>query len=359
MFVHILAARPNFVKAAPVIQQMIKAGMEFKIVHTGQHYDPIMSDSFLSLLNIPEPDINLGLGSGSHAYQVGQALIKLEEYFLKSKPTGVIVYGDVNATVSAALAAVKLHIPVIHVESGCRSYDRKMPEEINRIITDSISSTLFTTSLDSNTNLEKEGISKDKVFFVGNTMIDSLVTNLDKLDDRKIFNDFNITKNNYLLCTFHRPSNVDDLSSLKKILDIFRPISEKYECILPIHPRTKKNIEKHNITSEFEKVFKIIPPCNYLDFLSLQKHSLGVITDSGGVQEESSYFGKPCFTLRDSTERPVTIAQGTNILVGDSPDNLLDLVLASSKLKLRPIDLWDGKASERLVNILKTIYYNE
>lgn len=355
-YVHILAARPNFVKAAPVIREMLNQNMEFEIVHTGQHYDPIMSDSFLNLLGIPTPDVNLGINGGEHGYQVGTTLIKLEEYFIQSKPKAVIVYGDVNATVAAALAAAKLHIPIVHVESGCRSYDRNMPEEINRILTDSISSTLFTTSLDSIENLKKENISEDRIFFVGNTMIDSLVSNLDNLQSTSIFSEYKIEKESYILCTFHRPSNVDSYDSLSNIIDIFSPISKHYKCILPIHPRTKSNIIKYNLMEEFEKLFTIIPPCTYFDFLALQKHSFCIVTDSGGVQEEASFFNKPCYTLRDNTERPVTVTDGTNYLVGERPKDLLTLIQSKRSSIPKSIKFWDGKAAVRLVSKLKEIY---
>lgn len=355
-FVHILAARPNFVKAAPVIKEMINQKIEFEVVHTGQHYDSIMSDSFLTLLGIPTPDLNLGVNGGGHGYQVGSTLIKLEEYFLKSNPKAVVVYGDVNATVAAALAAVKLNIPVVHIESGCRSYDRSMPEEINRVLTDSISSTLFTTSLDCSDNLKKEGISEHRVFFVGNTMIDSLVSNLDKLEDFNIFSKLGIEKESYVLCTFHRPSNVDTYDSLCNLLEIFKPISNHYKCILPIHPRTKTNIIKYNLLTEFEEVFTIIPPCTYFDFLTLQKYAYCIITDSGGVQEEASFFNKPCFTLRNNTERPVTVTKGTNHLVGEKPENLLTLIQSKNNLQPKSIDFWDGKAAIRLVTKLKELY---
>jgi len=242
-YIHVIAARPNFIKAAPLIKEMIRQDIDIKIIHTGQHYDKNMSGNFLSQLNIPDPDYNLGIGSGTHGFQVGSALIEIEKILQLEMPTAIIVYGDVNSTLAASLAAVKLNIPIVHVESGCRSNDKKMPEEINRILTDRISDTLFMTSIDVLDNLKQEGIKESNCHFVGNTMIDSLVEFNNKFDESNILNELNISKQNYNLCTFHRPSNVDNNKNLIHLMDSLSKVSIETICIFPIHPRTKSRLK--------------------------------------------------------------------------------------------------------------------
>ena len=355
-YIHVIAARPNFIKAAPLIKEMIRQDIDIKIIHTGQHYDKNMSGNFLSQLNIPDPDYNLGIGSGTHGFQVGTALIEIEKILQLEMPTAIIVYGDVNSTLAASLAAVKLNIPIVHVESGCRSNDKKMPEEINRILTDRISDTLFMTSNDVLDNLKQEGIKETNCHFVGNTMIDSLVEFNNDFDQSNILNELNISKQNYNLCTFHRPSNVDNNKNLIHLMDSLSKVSNETICVFPIHPRTKSRLKKFKIYDKYKKYIKFIDPQNYFDFMCLQKNAKCIITDSGGIQEESSYFNVPCLTLRDNTERPITISAGTNKLIGTSYENLLYEYRNINTLKKSSIDLWDGKSSKRIVEILTEKY---
>ncbi len=358
--IHIIGARPNFIKAAPLIREIDSQlgtwNVDNFVLHTGQHYDKNMSDIFFKELDIPKPDFNLNAGGGSHAQQTARIMVGCEEIFIKKKPDLIIVYGDINSCVAASLVASKMHIPIAHIESGLRSYDRKMPEEINRVITDSISDMLFLTSSDALLNLKTEGVDENKCHLVGNTMIDSLVR-LNKIFDRsKILESLNLEKKSYALITLHRPSNVDSKMDLEKMMDALVMISFQMECVLPIHPRTKNNLDKFNLYSKYSnnKRFNIIDPLGYIDFMNLQKNANIVITDSGGIQEESSFFGVPCLTVRDNTERPITITHGSNKLIGT---NYADIVTHISSLKMvdEPgnIELWDGNASKRIVKIIR------
>lgn len=354
-FIHIIAARPNFIKAAPLIKAMRNSSLEALVIHTGQHYDPNMSNTFLNELGILPLNYHLTCGVGSHAEQVGNVMIELEQIFLKEKPKGVIVYGDVNSTLAASLAASKLHIPIIHVESGCRSHDKSMPEEINRILVDRIADILFTTSEDALDNLAKEGIDSNKCFFVGNTMIDSLIEFQNKFSSSTILSELGLKSKKYNLCTFHRPSNVDDITTLTELMDSLVQIHQEVPCVLPLHPRTKNNLKKYKLYDKYSKLLKFIPPQGYFDFMCLQQNAYTILTDSGGVQEESSYFNVPCLTLRTSTERPITITNGTNKLIGV---NYLDLKKEYQNInrnKTSNLNLWDGKASQRIIQILKKI----
>lgn len=349
----IAGARPNFMKIAPIIRAIEKDKdkfFEYRLVHTGQHYDKNMSDIFFEELNIPKPDINLGIGSGSQAKQVAEIMIKLEDYFLNYKPDFVLVVGDVNSTLAASIVASKLGIKLIHVEAGLRSYDRNMPEEINRIITDQLSDFLFISEKSGLQNLKKENIPKEKCFFVGNVMIDSLVSILPKLKKQSI-------QQKSAVVTIHRPSNVDTEKDLMNILNILKEVSKEYKIIWPIHPRTKKNIEQFNLT-EHIKDFDFREPLGYIDFMNLVYNSSLVVTDSGGIQEETSYLKIPCITLRYNTERPETIINGTNFLTGPVKEEVID---ALNKIKQgkynRETNLkyWDGKTSKRIIKILKII----
>jgi UDP-N-acetylglucosamine 2-epimerase (non-hydrolysing) len=353
LFIHILAARPNFIKAAPLIKEMISQNLPCKIVHTGQHYDKNMSDIFLTQLNIPTPNYFLEVGGGSHAEQVGKVMIKLEKILISENPKGIIVYGDVNATLAASLVASKIHIPIIHVESGCRSYDNTMPEEINRILVDRIANILFTTSEDALDNLTKEGVDPSKCFFVGNTMIDSLVEFQNKFSSSTILSNLDLKPKKYNLCTFHRPSNVDNKVVLEELMDSLVQIHQETLCVLPLHPRTKNNLKKYKLYDKYSNLLKFIPPQGYFDFMCLQQNAYTILTDSGGIQEESSYFNVPCLTLRTSTERPVTITNGTNKLIGVNHSNLKKEYQSINRNKISDLKLWDGGTSQRIVQILK------
>lgn len=357
--VHIVGARPNFIKTAPVITALCEYDSISQIlVHTGQHYDDNMSEVFFHQLGLPEPDINLEVGSGSHAVQTGQVMIRLEQVFQASKPDLVLVYGDVNSTMAAALVCAKACIPVAHVEAGLRSFDRSMPEEINRIVTDSLADLLFTPSTDGNDNLAREGIPPKKIHFVGNVMIDTLIRLLPFAQDtwEKVGSRLDLPDGEaYGVVTLHRPSNVDDPLKLAGIVDALNEVSRNIRILFPVHPRTLRCI--HSINPEFDPSrLRLLEPLGYLEFLALQCHATFVVTDSGGIQEETTYLGKPCITLRENTERPVTIGLGTNVLVGNDMDRLRDqvsLVLLGIVKSGQVPPLWDGKAGQRIAEIIR------
>ncbi len=351
--VHIVGARPNFMKAAPVIQALAQhRQVRQTLVHTGQHYDFNMSDVFFQQLAIPAPDINLEVGSGTHAQQTSQIIARLESVVLDRKPDWVVVYGDVNSTVAAAMVCAKLLIPVAHVEAGLRSFDRTMPEEINRLLTDQISDLLFTPSEDGNRNLAIEGIAPEKVHLVGNVMIDTLVRLLPFAQERtpKVFPE------RYVLVTLHRPSNVDDVDWLRSLMDMFREISREVPILFPVHPRTRGRMAEAGIElSGCGSNLQILDPAPYLEFLALQTKAAAVITDSGGIQEETTFLGIPCLTVRENTERPITVTMGTNTLVGRDIDRLrteLEAVLAGQIKHGSVPPLWDGRAAERIAQIM-------
>ena len=325
------------------------------IVHTGQHYDFEMSKIFFQELEIPNPDYNLEIGSFSHAIQTAEIMIKFEKICLKEKPDFVLVVGDVNSTLAASLVAVKLNISVVHVEAGLRSFDYSMPEEINRKLTDVISSFLFTPSIDAEKHLLKEGIDKKKIYFVGNVMIDTLIAMLPKIKKISIPVEIsNFIKNYYAVLTLHRPSNVDDGNILSEILSGIEFISRKIPVIFPVHPRTEKQIKKLKLGQYFKNI-KIVSPLGYLEYMKLMKEAKLVFTDSGGVQEETTFLGIPCLTLRNNTERPITIKEGTNKLVGTNKKKIIEesfKILNKKYVKRRVPKFWDGNASKRIVKIL-------
>lgn len=350
--IHTVGARPNFMKAAPVWSAINKI-TDFSqiLVHTGQHYDELMSDIFFKELQMPAPDYNLNIGSNSHARQTAAIMIKFEELVNELKPDLVLVYGDVNSTVAAAMVCSKLSISIAHVEAGLRSFDRKMPEEINRLITDQLADLLFTPSKDGDDNLLKEGIPKSKIHFVGNVMIDTLVKLLPKAVKPNNFQDLQ----QYILVTLHRPSNVDDPKSLQSIIRNLQEISKSIPVIFPVHPRTKKMIAENELNIINNVNFHLIEPLGYLDFLGLMKNAATVITDSGGIQEETTYLDIPCITIRENTERPITVSLGTNQLIGKDYYKIQNLVNNAVNRKKRSNTippLWDGKASERIAETL-------
>ena len=356
---NIVGARPNFMKIAPIVREMRRRENEFLplIVHTGQHYDEAMSDSFFVDLGIPKPDFHLEIGSASHAVQTAKIMMAFEPIILAEKPDWVLVVGDVNSTIACAIVCAKLGVKIAHVEAGLRSRDRTMPEEINRILTDSISDLLLTTSQDADENLKHEGISADKIKFVGNVMIDSLFYNLEKSKASKACENLDLHNKDYAVLTLHRPSNVDEKEVFSGLLDALIAISEKLPIIFPAHPRTKANIEKFGFAERVANSnIKLIEPFGYLDFMNLYSGAKLVLTDSGGLQEETTALGIPCLTLRENTERPITIELGTNILVGTNPEKIKQSafkILENPSTKAKQIPpLWDGHAAERICNAL-------
>lgn len=340
-------------KAAPVMQALTAIGLNQALIHTGQHYDAVMSGQLFNQLGLQHPDINLNVGSATHAKQTAAVMIGLEAYLLENRPSLLLVYGDVNSTAAAALVAAKLQIPVGHVEAGLRSQDRSMPEEINRIITDCLSTLLFTPSADADANLLREGAASEAIHRVGNVMIDSLVRCAPLADASRIFTDLAISAADpYILVTLHRPSSVDDVVLLQALLGSLSELAKSVNVVFPVHPRTGARIISNALN--VGKV-NLIEPVGYLEFLALERDARLVITDSGGVQEETTFFGVPCLTVRDNTERPVTISHGTNQLIGRDPERLLAAATASlnavSKPKQRP-DLWDGHAAERIAAVV-------
>ena len=349
--VHVLGARPNFMKAAPVIRALSSFLVEQIVVHTGQHYDFNMSDVFFQQLGMPAPDVNLQVGSGSHAQQTADIMSRFEPVVLERKPDLVVVYGDVNSTVAAALVSSKLMVRVAHVEAGLRSFDRTMPEEINRLVTDQLSDLLFTPSEDGNYNLAREGIAPNKVFLAGNVMIDTLVRMLPEAD-RRLSADL---PSRYALVTLHRPSNVDDLDWLRSLLSSLECVGHDLEVIFPVHPRTRQKISSLGIGPAKNGHIRFLEPLPYLDFLAFQMHATVVITDSGGIQEETTFLGVPCLTVRENTERPVTTTIGTNVLVGRDQARLtseLARVLSQERKKTGVPPLWDGHAAERIAKVI-------
>ncbi len=358
IILHVVGARPNFMKVAPV-QRAIAAYPQVRqiLVHTGQHYDLNMSDIFFQHLGLPTPDENLEVGSGSHAVQTAQIMMRFEETVLKEKPDLVLVYGDVNSTVASALVCAKLGISVGHVEAGLRSFDRTMPEEINRLMTDQIADYLFTPSRDGDENLLREGVAEQKVHFVGNVMIDTLVRLLPEAESLwpRLSSHLKVEKKKYCLVTLHRPSNVDDPSMLAQIVSALDEISRQLPIVFPIHPRTRERMAAYNIKLGGNGNLQLVDPIGYLDFLCLQKWAKLVITDSGGIQEETTYLGVPCLTVRENTERPVTVEIGTNILVGRDMSRLREetrRALDGVERKGAIPPLWDGRAAERIAEIV-------
>ncbi len=360
----IIGARPNYMKADPVYKALQATGkFKLSLVHTGQHYDHRMSQLFFDELGMQKPHITLEVGSGSHGVQTARILERYEKVLLDNAPGLVMVFGDVNSTIACALAAVKLHIPVAHVEAGLRSGDRQMPEEINRVLTDQISQLLLITSRDAEDNLVNEGVAPNRIHFVGNTMIDSLMAFQDKFDQSEILQSLGIT-NRFALITLHRPSNVDSIESLTALVAALEKTSEKLELVFPIHPRTRNRLADFGLLDQLEKNTRchLLDPLGYIDFMRLQRDAAVVITDSGGIQEESTCFGVPCLTVRDNTERPVTISDGTNKLIGTNynqipveVNSVLDQPINHNKIP----ELWDGQSGKRIADILVNIDFEQ
>lgn len=352
--IHVVGARPNLMKLAPVYRALCEVpGMEQSVVHTGQHYDFNMSDVFFQQLGIASPDINLQVGSGSHAQQTAEIMIRFETVAAKHRPNLVLVYGDVNSTVAAALVCSKLGIHVGHVEAGLRSFDRSMPEEINRLLTDQLADLLFTPSEDGNRNLEREGIARDKIHLVGNVMIDTLVQMLPAAE-RHVPED---VPSPFALVTLHRPSNVDDLDWLNSMIKALESIGTDLTVIFPVHPRTRQRMKDVGLNGTHSAV-RLTDPLPYLAFLALQQRAAVVITDSGGIQEETTYLGVPCLTVRENTERPITVEIGTNMLVGRDPNRIqreVRRIIGGDWKKGQIPPLWDGRASQRIAEIIAAL----
>lgn len=353
----VVGARPNFMKAAPLIREFRRRGtIEPLLVHTGQHYDENMSRIFFDDLELPEPDIHLGVGSGTHAEQTGKIMIAFDEVVRRERPDLVIVVGDVNSTLACSLVAVKLNVHVAHVEAGLRSFDLTMPEEINRMVTDILSSFCFTTSPEAEENLKREGVCGERIFYVGNIMIDSLLFYLEKAEKSEILGRMGLGRKNYILVTLHRPSNVDDAEIFRDILGALSELSGSLPVVFPVHPRARKVIDSSDPPFKISAGFKLIEPVGYLDFVQMMRSARIVITDSGGIQEETTVLGVPCLTVRENTERPVTIQIGTNELVGKDGESIIKAamrILDSESIEHEIPDLWDGQTAGRIAAVLE------
>ena len=356
--VNVVGARPNFMKVAPIMAAYrSEPSIEPVLVHTGQHYDEKMSDLFFRELGIPEPDVNLEVGSGSHAKQTAEVMVRFEQVVLEQKPDAVLVVGDVNSTIACGMVAVKLGVKLVHVEAGLRSFDRRMPEEINRLLTDSISDLLFCTEQSGMDNLAREGVDPGRCFMVGNCMVDTLLHNLEKARKSDVLDRQGLTERGYAVVTLHRPSNVDDEQNLGRILDALTVVQEDQPTVFPVHPRTRRMMERPALASKVAAMpnLKLLEPQGYLDFVRLCDAARVVLTDSGGIQEETTIMGVPCLTLRENTERPVTCDVGTNQLVGGDPERILAAyraVMDGTAGHGETPPLWDGKAAERIVPLL-------
>ena len=353
----VAGARPNFIKIAPLHRAFLKKPdrFEHKICHTGQHFDQNMSKIFFEELEIPEPDFNLGVGSGSHADQTARIMIEFEKIMIREKPDLILVPGDVNSTLACSVVASKMGISIGHVEAGLRSFDRAMPEEINRIVTDVLSDYLFVSERSGLANLKAEGVADEKIHFVGNIMIDSLVHFLPSINNSNVLERLGLTKSEYTLLTFHRPRNVDSRNSLSELVDTLNRLALKTKLVFPMHPRTRKNLSEHGLSTKMDPGILLLDPVGYIDFLALTRSAKLVITDSGGIQEETTFLGVQCITVRDNTERPVTVSEGTNQLVGT---DLKKVEVAAEKVLAGEIkqgavpELWDGQTAERIVRIV-------
>ena len=357
--INVVGARPNFIKIAPIHRALSKIdGVESLIVHTGQHYDERRSDIFFNQLELPKPHFYLGIGGGSHTYQKANVMLAFEKILNDHKPDLVLVVGDVNATAACSITAIKMGVKTVHVEAGLRSNDRKMPEEVNRIITDAICNDLFITEHSGLVNLAREGVDQSKIHFVGNVMIDSLVYFREKASKEEILKTLGLKPKEYVLMTMHRPSNVDNASSLQRILEIIRNTAAKKAIVFPVHPRTENNLKKFNLWEELQTIpnVHLLGPQGYLQFLNLMDNAALIITDSGGIQEETTFLQVPCITFRSSTERPITVELGTNVLMKnlnvDKVAHEANQVFDGNSEKGTIPPLWDGHAADRIAKIL-------
>lgn len=351
-------ARPNYMKVFPMLRVLRAAPDEFRpvLIHTGQHYDALMNDVFFKDFDMPRPDHFLGIGSGTHGAQTGRVMIALEELLLRHRPDMLVVVGDVNSTLAGALVAVKLGIPVAHLEAGLRSFDRTMPEEINRMATDAVSDLLLTSCRDADENLIREGAPAERIRFVGNIMLDSLAQRLSQAETADAAGRLGFDRGGFCLVTLHRPSNVDDPARLDRLVEQLSVLARDMPVLFPVHPRTRKMLDQQRPDLQVPGL-KVIDPLGYTDFLSLELSAAAVVTDSGGIQEETSFLGVPCLTVRPNTERPITVTQGTNRLIDPSTEPLPDAILRHvEEVRRRPkpvIELWDGHTAPRVVEALR------
>jgi UDP-N-acetylglucosamine 2-epimerase (non-hydrolysing) len=356
----VAGARPNFMKVAPLLMAARRAGVMYRLVHTGQHYDADMSDRFFEELELPRPDAHLGVGSGSHAAQTARVMAAFDEEIAQHPADIVVVVGDVNSTLACALVAAKRNIPVAHVEAGLRSGDRRMPEEINRVLTDHLADWLFTTEESAAENLVAEGIPSSRIHFVGNVMIDTLLYHRQRASTRPVLGELALSPRGYALCTLHRPSNVDTPESALNTIAALREIAARITTVVPLHPRSKGRLQEFGLFDQLSRIERLIVtgPKGYLDFLALMNQARFVFTDSGGIQEETTALGVPCLTFRENTERPVTLTHGTNQLVGIDPSRIaeaVDRLLAGHGPAGRVPHLWDGRAAERILDVLRHV----
>jgi UDP-N-acetylglucosamine 2-epimerase (non-hydrolysing) len=349
----VVGARPNFIKMAALIAEFRRRpSFDVRLIHTGQHFSPEMSQAFFEDLELPAPDLNLEVGSGTGTFQTAEVMKRLEPVLLDNRPDRLVVVGDVNSTLAAALVAAKLGVAIAHVEAGLRSFDRTMPEEINRVLTDAISDCLFVTEPDGVANLLAEGVQKEKIHFVGNVMIDTLLRFRDKAGRSTILEELGLLPNEYTVTTLHRPSNVDSPETLKALCEVLAQLAKRLPVVFPVHPRTRRRMEAAGLNAPN---LLLTAPLGYLDFLRLMSGARLVLTDSGGIQEETTILGVPCLTVRENTERPVTIERGTNRLVGTDPQRILDAAikaLGETGMHLRVPELWDGMAATRIADVL-------
>ncbi len=356
--INVVGARPNLIKIAPLVEEMQRApGIESTLLHTGQHYDENLSQIFFDELGIPKPDIFLGAGSGTHAEQTARIMLAFEPVLRERRPDLVLVVGDVNSTLACTLTAVKMHIPVAHVEAGLRSFDRTMPEEVNRVVTDALAEHLFTTEPAATENLLAEGRPSDKIHFVGNVMIDTLLRHRERALQMPILEQFNVAPGKYALVTLHRPRNVDHAPKLAAIVEALGRVRERLPVIFPVHPRTRQRLREFGLWERTMDLLgtRLCEPLGYLEFLHLMARARMVLTDSGGIQEETTILGTPCLTLRPTTERPITAEVGTNRIIGSAPERIvpeIERILAGDAPEGRVPELWDGKAAKRVVRIL-------
>ena len=353
----VVGARPNFMKIAPLYDELKSRSVDQILVHTGQHYDEKMSKVFFDDLGLPEPDIYMGVGSGSHSEQTAKIMIEFEKICIDYDPKLVVVVGDVNSTLGCTLVCAKMNIRTAHIEAGLRSGDMEMPEEVNRIVTDALADILLTPSVDADKNLISEGRMERDIYFVGNIMIDSLIKGIKRASKSKVLEGIGIQKGEYGVITLHRPSNVDDFETLEGIIGAMEEIVKENRLVFPVHPRTKNNLEEMGLKSRLEENPEIIltGPLGYLDFLSLINNSRIVFTDSGGLQEETTFLGIPCLTLRDSTERPITVLEGTNKIVGSSKRDIMSAfkeATENANYQKASIKYWDGKTASRIADII-------
>ena len=350
----VVGARPNFMKIAPLMWELQRRDVLSPVlVHTGQHYDQRMSSLFFEQLRIPRPDIDLEVGSASHAVQTAEVMRRFEPVVIEHKPAAVVVVGDINSTLACAVTSVKLGVPVAHVEAGLRSFDRQMPEEINRIMTDAVSRWLFVSERSGLDNLRREGFADERIFFVGNIMIDTLLACRGQFEASPILKDLGLAAGAYAVLTLHRPSNVDDPAVLRELMEVISRLQREMPIVFPVHPRTRKALETLGLSESSN--LRLIEPMGYLDFMKLVAHCRVVLTDSGGIQEESTVLGVPCLTLRSNTERPSTVTEGTNVLVGNNPQNIFDAwrtALSGAGRAGRIPELWDGQTARRIVDVL-------